>query len=93
MVFESLLHEIDAEINRLQQAKALLSGTNRHRRPGRPAKAAAQAKTATPGKPATPVEASRPKRVLSAQARKRIGDALRARWAKVKAEKAKAAKK
>ena len=87
MVFESLLHEIDAEINRLQQAKALLSGTNRHRRPGRPAKAAAQAKTATP------VEASRPKRVLSAQARKRIGDALRARWAKVKADKAKAAKK
>ena len=87
MVFESLLHEIDAEINRLQQAKAILDGTNGHRRPGRPANAAAPAKTARP------VETSRPKRVLSAQARKRIGDALRARWAKVKAEKAKAAKK
>jgi hypothetical protein len=63
MAFESLLHEIDTEISRLQQAKTLLSGTNGHRSPGRPTKAAASAKTVTP------VKASSPKRVLSAKAR------------------------
>jgi hypothetical protein len=81
MAFESLLHEIDAEITRLQQAKALLSGANRHRAPGRPAK------SATPANSATPVKASSPKRKLSPKARKAIGDAQRARWAKVKAAK------
>jgi hypothetical protein len=81
MAFESLLNEIDAEISRLHQAKALLSGTNGHRSPGR------QAKVPTPAKTATPVKASSAKRVLSPKARKAIGDAQRARWAKVKAEK------
>jgi hypothetical protein len=75
MAFEALLHQIDAEISRLQQAKALLSGTDGNRGPGRPAKAV------------TPVKASSPKRVLSAKARKAIGDAQRARWAKMKAGK------
>jgi hypothetical protein len=87
MAFESLLHELDAEISRLQQAKALLSGTNGYRGPGRPAKAV------TPAKTATPVKASSAKRVLSPKARKAIGEAQRARWAKVKAEQAKTSKK
>jgi hypothetical protein len=81
MAFESLLHEIDAEITRLQQAKALLAGTNGHRRPGRPAK------SATPAKAATPVKASSAKRTLSPQARKKIADAQKKRWAKIKAAK------
>ena len=80
MAFEALLHEIDTQISCLQQAKALLSGTEAKHGPGRPATAA------------SPVKAARPKAVLSAKARKAIGDAQRARWAKVKAA-AKAAKK
>jgi hypothetical protein len=80
MAFEALLREIDAQISRLQQAKALLSGTEGKRGPGRPAAAVSPAKTA------------RPKSVLSAKARKAIGDAQRARWAKIKAA-AKTAKK
>jgi hypothetical protein len=87
MAFESLLQEIDAEISRLHQAKVLLSGTHEKHGPGRPAKAVKSAKTATR------VKAASPKRTLSPQARKRIGDALRARWAKVKAEQAKTGKK
>jgi hypothetical protein len=81
MAFDSLLHEIDAEISRLRQAKALLSGTNGHRGPGRPTK------TVTPAKTATPVKASSPRGKLSPKARKAIGDAQRARWAKLKATK------
>ena len=83
MAFESLLHEIDAEINRLHEAKALLSGTDGHRGPGR------LAKVATPAKTATPVKASSPKRVLSAKARKAIGKAQKKRWAKIRAAKKK----
>jgi hypothetical protein len=78
MAFESLLHEIDTEISRLHQAKALLSGTDGHRGPGRPAKV---------GTPATPVKKSSAKRTLSPQARKKIGDAQKKRWAKIKAAK------
>jgi len=77
MAFESLLRQIDAEISRLQQAKALLTGTNAHRGPGRPAKAV------------TPVKASGPKRTLSVQARKKIADAQKKRWAKIRAGKKK----
>jgi hypothetical protein len=83
MAFEALLHEIDGEISRLQQAKALLSGTEGKRGLGRPAKAA------TPAKTATPVKAPSAKRVLSPKARKAIGDAQKKRWAKIRAEAAK----
>jgi hypothetical protein len=83
MAFESLLHEIDTEISRLHQAKALLSGTNGHRGPGRPAK------VATPAKTAAPVRASSAKRTLSPQARKKIAAAQKKRWAKIRAEAAK----
>ena len=81
MAFESLLHEINAEISRLQQAKALLSGTNGHRGPGRPAK------VATVAKAAISVKASSAKRVLSPKARKAIADAQKKRWAKIRAAK------
>jgi hypothetical protein len=87
MAFESLLREIDAEISRLQQAKALLSGTNENRALGR------LVKVATVAKAAAPVKALSAKRKLSPKARKAIGDAQRARWAKVKAEQVKTSKK
>ncbi len=81
MAIENILAEIDAEISRLQQARALLATlgaatTNA----GRPAKKApAKAKT-------------RKKRVLSTEARKKIADAQHRRWAAQKA-KSKAPKK
>jgi hypothetical protein len=40
MEFSKLLSDIDAEIARLQQARALLSGSDVKRKPGRPIKAA-----------------------------------------------------
>lgn len=72
-----ILAEIDAQIAKLQQARALLSGDAPSRRgPGRP-KSSAAANVAAPkatGK-------KRAKRVLSAEARKRIADAQKKRWA------------
>ena len=70
--------EIDAEISRLQQARAILSGTGTtvRRKPGRPAWASFLSKT-------------KAVHTMSAEARARIGEAQKARWAKTK----KAAKK
>jgi hypothetical protein len=75
MAIENILVEIDAEIARLKQARALLAtlGTVATKA-GRVAKEApAKAKT-------------RKKRVLSAEARKKIADAQHRRWAKLKAK-------
>lgn len=75
-MLESILAEIDAEIARLQAAKALLSSTEAtaiERRPGvpsnkRPAKAVKKAK----------------RRTMSAEARERIRQGQIKRWAAVK---------
>ncbi|HKR30790.1 MAG TPA: hypothetical protein VJT08_09940 [Terriglobales bacterium] len=66
MNVSELLSEIDSEISRLQQVRAVLGGTGNHhapRRVGRPAKK---------------------KRTLSAEARAKIAEAQRKRWAKQK---------
>jgi hypothetical protein len=70
--------EIDAEISRLQQARALLSSTATtvKRKPGRPAGASFPSKT-------------KAVHTMSAEARAKIAAAQKARWAKTK----KAAKK
>jgi hypothetical protein len=65
-----LIAEIDAEIERLQQVKVLLTGSTVKRSAG-PSKASA---AAAPGK----------KRRLSPEARERIAAAQRRRWATVK---------
>lgn len=72
MAIESILAQIDSEIARLTQARALLAnmGTSAVAK-GRAAKAPAK---------------TRKKRVLSAEARKRIADAQRKRWAAQKAK-------
>ena len=70
-----IIAAIDSQIAKLQQARALLSETQTSivRGPGRP-------KSTTTA--ATPVvKAARRKRVLSAEARKRIADAQKRRWA------------
>ena len=67
MESNEIIAAIDAEIARLQQARALLSGTSAKAKPGRP--------KGSGNKP------QGRKRVLSADARKRIADAQRRRWA------------
>lgn len=76
MAIDSILTQIDSEIARLTQVRALLSGAGKTG-----TKAAAKA----PGTKAP----RRKKRVLSTEARKRIAEAQRKRWA---AQRAKAAK-
>src|SRR5260370_12764524 len=74
----TIVLEIDAEISRLQQARAILTGTNTRwkRKPGRPAGASLPSIT-------------KAVRTLSAEARAKIATAQQARWAKSR----KAAKK
>lgn len=73
---QNLIASIDAEISRLQEAKALLMGASvsAPRRPGRPAKAAKAVKGG--GRTG--------KRTLSPEALERIREGQRKRWAKVK---------
>jgi hypothetical protein len=75
MAIENILAQIDSEIARLTQARALLATLgNAPTASGRKA-----AKASAKAKP-------RKKRVLSADARKRIADAQRKRWAAVRAK-------
>jgi|HubBroStandDraft_5_1064220.scaffolds.fasta_scaffold382902_2 fructoselysine-6-P-deglycase FrlB-like protein len=72
MAIETILAQIDSEIARLTQARALLTSIGTSPTKGKVAKVVA----AKAGK----------KRVLSADARKRIADAQRRRWAAQKAK-------
>jgi len=74
MSIESILAEIDAEIARLTQVRSLLAGS---------AKVASTVSDRTAKKNAGRTQK---KRVLSAEARKRIADAQRKRWAAQKAK-------
>jgi hypothetical protein len=67
---EEIVSQIDAEISRLQSAKALLTEVPLKRGPGRP-KASEQ-----------PVAGTPKKRRLSAKGRAAISAAMKARWAK-----------
>lgn len=78
MAIDSVIAQIDAEIARLTQVRSLLAnaGTSAVVVQNGKAKKAAKA----PAKAAK----TRKKRVLSAEARKRIADAQRKRWASQK---------
>lgn len=80
MAIDSIVAQIDAEIARLTQVRALLSGAGK-------TSGAAVTKTASAPKPHR-----RRRRVLSAEARKRIAEAQRKRWAAQKAKAGKASK-
>jgi hypothetical protein len=80
----SILQEIDSEISRLEQAKAILSGTAVKKFPGRPKQTQSLIKT---------VAAEPTKRVMSAEGKARIAAAQKLRWAKSKRADRKAAKK
>jgi hypothetical protein len=77
---DDILNAIDAEIARLRQARAVLAGSST---PSVRKKATAAA--------AATVTHKKPRRKLSAKARKAIADAQRKRWAKVKSQKKAAA--
>jgi hypothetical protein len=79
MSFDSIVAEIDAEIEKLQQVRALLAHTG---------KAMKMAEHTT-----TKSVKVRKQRVLSPEARKRIADAQKKRWAAARAAQAAAAKK
>lgn len=70
MEVSRIIAEIDAQILKLQQARALLAGTAQAARPG-------------PGRPKKTVIStpSRKKRKLTPEGRKRIADAMKKRWA------------
>ena len=74
MAIDSILAQIDAEIARLTQARSLLANLG--------STSATAPRTARTAAKAT----KRKKRVLSPEARKRIADAQRKRWAAQKAK-------
>jgi hypothetical protein len=87
MSIATLISSIDADITKLQQARALLDGaaTPVAKKRGRPAKAAG----AAAGAVKTAAKPVKKMRTLSPEGRARIAAAAKARWAAVK----KAAKK
>jgi hypothetical protein len=73
MAIESILAQIDSEIARLTQVRSLLAGS--------------ASSSATERKTRKTSAKGRKARVLSPEARKRIADAQRKRWAAQKAKK------
>jgi hypothetical protein len=76
MAIDSILAQIDAEIARLTQARSLLASLG----------TIAVAVTAPESKKSPAKAKRRKKRVLSPEARKRIADAQRKRWAAQRAK-------
>jgi hypothetical protein len=71
----TIIGHLDAEISRLQQVKALLAGTDIKKGPGRPKSNSTLSQ---------PVEIKPTKRGMSAEGKKKIALAQKARWAKVR---------
>jgi hypothetical protein len=84
---EVIIEQIDAEISKLQQAKALLTGAT-----STPAKRALGRPTAN-NEVSKPVVSITTKRVMSAEGKAKIAEAQKRRWAKSKKADKKAAKK
>lgn len=85
MEVSRIITEIDAQISKLQQARALLVGTTApagRSGPGRPKGTKNAGATA-------PAAASPRKRKLSPEGRKRIADAMKKRWAERRKQSAK----
>jgi len=81
MGIKEVLAEVDAEIARLQQAKAILSAGDAATRPGRGRPKGSTVATAAP---------PRKKRNLSPEGRARIAEAVKRRWAAQKRKQKKA---
>ncbi|MGO9777814.1 MAG: hypothetical protein ACLQGT_05635 [Terracidiphilus sp.] len=91
MVIDSILAQIDAEIAKFAQVRSLLANTgniattNTERLTKKTPKAKKPAKVAKAVKPVKIAKAKK-RRVLSPEARQRIADAQRKRWAAQKAK-------
>jgi hypothetical protein len=91
MVIDSILAQIDAEIAKLTQVRSLLANTGNiaatitERLTKKAPKAKKPAKAAKPAKVAKAAKAKK-RRTLSPEARQRIADAQRKRWAAQKAK-------
>jgi hypothetical protein len=89
-MMENVIREIDAQIARLQQARAALTGTSSpasapaRRGPGRPK---ASVSLSAAGGDAAPKNGRRKRRGMSPEGRARIAAAQKARWAKIKGNK------
>jgi len=70
MGLKEILNQIDTEIAQLQRARFLLAGGEPKRRGRKPG-----------SKNVKPAEPAKKKRTMSAEARKRIADAAKKRWA------------
>lgn len=83
MALEDVLSQIDNEIAKLQQARAILAGTTDVLKQGRGrpkgSKNAASAATPAPDGAAAPAKKAR--RQISPEGRKAIADAMKKRWA------------
>ena len=87
MEVSRIIAEIDAQITKLQQARALLAGTTEktaQKGPGRPRGRKANTSTASSSTASTTR-----KRKLSPEGRKRIADAMKKRWAERRKQNAK----
>lgn len=73
MALNDLVTQVDREMEKLRQIRALLTDD------ASPKARAVRARTRT-----SEVVVARPRRILSAEARKKIAAAQRARWAKLK---------
>ena len=91
MVIDSILAQIDAEIAKLTQVRSLLANTGKiaatitERLTKKAPKAKKPAKVEKVAKPAKAAKAKK-RRTLSPEARQRIADAQRKRWAAQKAK-------
>ena len=94
MTIDSILAQIDAEIAKLTQARSLLANTGkvsatvteRATKKIKKAKKAAKAVKAAPVAKVAKVAKTKKRRTLSPEARQRIADAQRKRWAAKKAK-------
>lgn len=76
-----ILLAIDAEIAKLQHAKAILNeGSTGKRRPGRPAKPSTTGYNSVGVKTTAPDQRRKKRRTISAAGRARIAEAQKARW-------------
>jgi hypothetical protein len=75
MAIDSILSQIDSEIARLKQVRSLLAGS------GISTSSVIERKTKK-----SPAKAAKKSRILSPEARKRIADAQRKRWAAQKSK-------
>ncbi|MGA2277610.1 MAG: hypothetical protein ABSG00_08395 [Terracidiphilus sp.] len=88
MTIDSILAQIDAEIAKLTQVRSLLASTGKaaSKATAHVAKKAKKAAKAVKAAPAVKAGKTKKRRKLSAEARQRIADAQRKRWAAQKAK-------